>query len=582
MKTKYTLIVLVSFLASAVFFINATFCDIPGNFEPQQLPAPVTTTFLQTNNINVAVSNDGIISYDRFTFTSPDAGLIWPVAAAQRLTLDYAAGIWIGAKVGPSRELRLAAAFYNSHYSPGNIPVIGQVPGSNVCGNPVFKQYQVNLVDPNLVNGGTLQKTAGGRLYTISYDSWASWPVANGAPYVEINGVPGYQPSFNGDRPGVWHTTARPDEIIFSQYMDYKNCTNSLHASELSLPGGTLPLGVEIQQVTFSFLLNGYNDMYFTKWRIINKSSQTWDSVYISLADDGDIGDGSDDAAGCDTTRNLGFIYNYDNNDADYGSAPPALGYRILQSPLRYTGNNSDTARLPFGNFIGYRQTGMSGYNVFLNGGNTCTGDPDNAINAYNFMRGKDGCGNPLINWVHGFQTTYKYSGNAVYRIDWYDSTSGDKRQLLNCGPFSMTSGSEQFLVTAAIGQRGSNNNQSVAQIIDLSDNAKNFYNNSFGGTPIGLIPVSNEVPNQFKLEQNYPNPFNPTTKIKFAIPEAGNVTLKIFDVNGKEIVTLVNQHLLAGIYETDWQGINYASGVYFYSISAGKYTETRKMILMK
>lgn len=582
MKTKYTLIVLVSFLASAIFFINATFCDIPGNFEPQQLPAPVSTNFLQTNNINVAISNDGIISYDRFTFTSPDAGLIWPVAAAQRLTLDYAAGIWIGAKVGPSRELRLAAAFYNSHYSPGNIPVIGQVPGSNVCNDPAFKLYQVNLNDPSLVNGGTRIKMAGNRPYNIFYDSWASWPIALGAPYVEVNGIPGYQPSFDGDRPGIWHTTARPDEIIFSVYMDYKNCTNNIHTTEISLPGGTLPLGVEIHQISFSFIMNNYTNMYFTKYRILNKSSQNWDSVYISLVDDADIGDGSDDAAGCDSIRGAGYIYNFDNNDLIYGSAPPSICYRILQSPLRFTGNNNDTARLPYGNFIGYKFTGMSSYNVFTNGGGGCFGDPGNSAAAYNFMRGKDGCGNTMYNWTTGGPSMFRYNGEAGYHSGWYDSSFGDRRQILNCGPFSMNSGSDQFLVSGIISARGSNNHLSILEVLTASDNAKNFYNSSFGGTPIGLIPVSNEVPNQFKLEQNYPNPFNPTTKIKFAIPEAGNVTLKIFDVNGKEIVTLVNQHLLAGIYETDWQGINYASGVYFYSISAGKYTETRKMILMK
>ena len=226
----------VIFLSLFHFFTLTSFSDIPENFYPVLPAAPVSTYFLQANNINVAISNDGILSYDRYTFVSGSAGLIWPVAASQRLTMDYAAGLWIGAKVGTSRELRLAAAFYSSHYSPGNIPVIGSVPGSGVCNDPQFKPYIVNLQDPSFVNGGSTSKIAGGRTYVITYDSWASWPVNLGAPYVEVNGTPGYQPSFNGDRPGIWHTTARPDEIVFTVYMDYKNCTNSIHASELSLP----------------------------------------------------------------------------------------------------------------------------------------------------------------------------------------------------------------------------------------------------------------------------------------------------------------------------------------------------------
>lgn len=576
MKTKFTLLVLVLFLTSAAF------CDIPGNYYAQLPAAPVTTYFLQANNINVALSNDGIISYDRFTFTSGAAGLIWPVAAATRLTMDYAAGLWIGAKVGTSRELRLAAALYSSHYSPGNIPVIGSVPGSNVCNDPLFKPYIVNLNNPGFVNGGTTTKIAGGRTYVITYDSWASWPVSFGAPFVEVNGIPGYQPSFNGDRPGIWHTTARPDEVVFTIYMDYKNCTNNIHASELSLPGGTLPLGVEIQQISFAFLLNNYTNMYFTKYRIVNKSNQNWDSVYVSLVDDADIGDGSDDAAGCDSVRGVGFVYNFDNLDADYGVAPPALGYRILQSPLRYTGSNNDTAKLPYGNFIGYRQTGMSGYNIFVNGGGICFGDPGNAVSAYNFMRGKDGCGNTMINWTTGGPSQYKYNGSAELRLGWYDSVMGDKRQLLNCGPFSMNSGSEQFLVTGSVVERGAYNNASVGLILNASDNAKNFYNSSFGGTPISISSISTEVPNIFKLEQNYPNPFNPVTRFKFSIPVSGNVILKIYDLSGREVTEIVNKPMQPGTYEADWDASTYASGIYFYKLVSGDFSDTKKMILIK
>ncbi len=397
-----------------------------------------------------------------------------------------------------------------------------------------------------------------------------------------MNGIPGYQPEINGDRPGIWHTTARPNELMFSVYMDYTNCTGGLHTSAISLPGGTLPLGVEVQQLTFSFSDSPYRDMYFSKWRIINKSSLSWDSVYIALVDDGDIGDGSDDAAGCDTTRNLGFIKNFDNNDADYGAAPPALGYRILQSPMRFTGNNQDTAKLPYGNYTGYKLTGMSAYNVFVNSGGSCLGDPDNAVNAYNFLRGKDGCGNTLINWVTGNPTQYKYSGNAVTLTGWYDSTSDDKRQVLSCGPISMASGSEQFFVTGTVLGRGSSNNQSVGAMLTASDDANNFYKNSFGGTPIGITQTSTEVPVRFSLEQNYPNPFNPITKLKFQMSKSGFAKLVIFDVTGKEIATLVNEEMNPGTYELSWDGSNYPSGIYFYELTSEGFTQTKKMALIK
>jgi len=94
-------------------------------------------------------------------------------------------------------------------------------------------------------------------------------------------------------------------------------------------------------------------------------------------------------------------------------------------------------------------------------------------------------------------------------------------------------------------------------------------------------------IPASFSLLQNYPNPFNPVTKIKFSVPlwrgEGGRiVTLKIFDILGREIQTLVNDKLNPGTYEVTFDGSNYASGVYFYQLRAGDFTQINKMILLK
>jgi hypothetical protein len=84
------------------------------------------------------------------------------------------------------------------------------------------------------------------------------------------------------------------------------------------------------------------------------------------------------------------------------------------------------------------------------------------------------------------------------------------------------------------------------------------------------------------ELIQNYPNPFNPVTNIKYQIGENSFVTLKIFDVLGREVAVLVNENLKAGQYQVDWNAGDYPSGVYFYRLSAGNYTEMRRMILIK
>ncbi len=125
--------------------------------------APVQNIFMQGNNINAVFRTDGYFNYDKFTFLNGDAGFIWPANAPQRLTAVYTSGLWIGAKVGSQRELRLAASMFNSHYSPGNIPVIGQIPPQSVCNDPLWRGYYVQLTDPSLFSGGTRYKTAGGR-----------------------------------------------------------------------------------------------------------------------------------------------------------------------------------------------------------------------------------------------------------------------------------------------------------------------------------------------------------------------------------------------------------------------------------
>jgi len=105
-----------------------------------------------------------------------------------------------------------------------------------------------------------------------------------------------------------------------------------------------------------------------------------------------------------------------------------------------------------------------------------------------------------------------------------------------------------------------------------------------------GVLDVDDEssvYPEDFKLFQNYPNPFNPVTKIRFTIPqderrETEDVSLKVYDSLGNEIATLVNEDKSAGVYEVDFVGNGLPSGIYFYRLQAGNYTETKKLIFLK
>ena len=103
-----------------------------------------------------------------------------------------------------------------------------------------------------------------------------------------------------------------------------------------------------------------------------------------------------------------------------------------------------------------------------------------------------------------------------------------------------------------------------------------------------GLTEVRNEesLPYNFTLSQNYPNPFNPTTRIKYSVLQTSQVQLKVYDVLGNEVETLVNGEKPVGTYEITWDAASGSrrmpSGVYFYTLSAGKFTAVKKMILLK
>ena len=89
-------------------------------------------------------------------------------------------------------------------------------------------------------------------------------------------------------------------------------------------------------------------------------------------------------------------------------------------------------------------------------------------------------------------------------------------------------------------------------------------------------------LPTTYALEQNYPNPFNPATRVRWQVPESGKVRLVVYDMLGREVAVLVDERREAGRYEVTWDGSHLASGVYFYRMNAGTFTQCQKMLLLK
>jgi len=131
----------------------------------------------------------------------------------------------------------------------------------------------------------------------------------------------------------------------------------------------------------------------------------------------------------------------------------------------------------------------------------------------------------------------------------------------------------------------------SVPAIVDINNDTDFdlFVGNVKGGLyyyenwdVFGIQQIGNEIPNGYKLWQNYPNPFNPTTNIKYQIIKNSHVKLNVYNVQGKEITTLVNEEQSYGTYQVDWDASNFPSGVYYYRLKAGNFSEVKKMVLLK
>jgi len=138
----------------------------------------------------------------------------------------------------------------------------------------------------------------------------------------------------------------------------------------------------------------------------------------------------------------------------------------------------------------------------------------------------------------------------------------------------SVVSNNADFIVSSNLGQT----------FIGLSTNAdfivaSGFY---YGALLIVSVEDEGEMPLDFNLEQNYPNPFNPATTIKFSVKQREQVVLKVYDIIGNEVGTLINQPMEAGTYSVKFNASSLASGVYIYRISAGNFVSTKKMMLLK
>jgi len=118
-------------------------------------------------------------------------------------------------------------------------------------------------------------------------------------------------------------------------------------------------------------------------------------------------------------------------------------------------------------------------------------------------------------------------------------------------------------------------------KLTDIGGNESEF-SNSITIPIVDVKLTDDNMPTEYSLSQNYPNPFNPTTAILYQIPVESHVTLKVYDLLGRELEVLVNEEKPAGFYDLKYNAAKLSSGIYFYTIKAGDFVQTKKFILLK
>ncbi len=187
-------------------------------------------------------------------------------------------------------------------------------------------------------------------------------------------------------------------------------------------------------------------------------------------------------------------------------------------------------------------------------------------------LKSTDAGGSWAVQTLPGSGTCYSFNG--VAERFWYNRGTGIYWSSDNGSNFaSQYTGTGTLLAMNLVLDNITIRGWSVS-----SNGTIAMYNESLTGITIN----QNEIPETYSLMQNYPNPFNPATKINFMLPKSGEVSLKIYDILGNEVATLINENMNPGSYTIDWNAGNYSSGVYFYRLQSGDFTETKKMMLVK
>ena len=516
--------------------------------------------YIAINQMKMWIGNNGMGSHDPYT---DGAGLFWPGGENATISAIFMDGLVWGGKVNGGT--RVNGDTYRYGLQAGKVLSSGSADDHSLS---KYRIYKIRKGWNELPSGPTKDR------YQKDYDEW---PGNDGAPFYDSNNDGVYTP-------GIDKPLFLGDEVLWC-------VMNDMDTSRTLYTYGSMPIGLEIQLTVYGFTHSSLKDVLFKKYKVINKSKNDITDMYFTYWTDDDLGFAGDDFVGCDTLLNLGYTYNGDDNDEEYyGTPPPAVGHMFVQPPI-IPAETTDSARCYEGWRKGFKNLSVTAFSLFIGSSqyydDPMLGDYAGTQQVYNQMEGVFWDGSPIIDPNTNLTTHFCVAGDPVSGTRWYEGNGwpngpmpGDRRFMLTTGRFNMATNDTQEVVIAIIAARGSDNLQSIVELRKTAKTVQYFYDNYILETVnVNYLPP---LPEYYYLGQNYPNPFNPTTRISYELPVSGLVTLKLFDILGREISTLINEEKSAGTYQVDFSPVGLSSGIYFYTLNSREYSKTKKMIIIK
>ncbi|HTR80397.1 MAG TPA: T9SS type A sorting domain-containing protein [Bacteroidota bacterium] len=409
--------------------------------------------------------------------------MTWPKGS--NTTAVFTAGIWVTGIHQPTDSLRTAVQDYFSEFQPGPIVSTFNTTTNSpaAAGNPNDPRYHIYKIQKGDVNLPTSARNP-------DYDNW---PGDLGAPYIDVNGNGKWDQGV--DKPKLYG-----DQELWCVYNDVSE-SNHMQVGE------TAPMGIEVQATYFGFSSALTNIMY-VRWKFINKSDADYDSVFVSLWSDTDLGDANDDLIACDTVRQLTYVYNGDNNDGGsngYASRPPSDGFVLLEGP-KVSGTPVDSALMEGVWRKGYRNLSAVSHVPFFNGPQQYEDPPFQApafarvahayqsgISGYTLLPFTDPTNSNRV-------TKFVFPGDPVTETGWTMTKNGvnpqDVRGMISVGPFTLAKGDTQEIVGEFAIAQGSDRLNSIVLLRQSVDVARKAFINNFATLPSVSATVDTNMMN--------------------------------------------------------------------------------------